>query len=134
MPGCEELHEFIRTLVQSTSFRAKAHTIVVDFGNPRLQPVIDRYVVEGALVPASVLRRIWDDTTESPSLTWDSPVYAQFFDAVRTANLGVPRAERIRVVLGDTPMVWRTYWAGRNGSTDADPRATAPWPMHSRAC
>jgi hypothetical protein len=107
MPGCEELHQFLRTLVQAPAFRSKVHTVVVDFGNPLLQPVIDRYVLDGKLVPASVLRRVWDDTTESPNLTWDSPVYAQFFDAVRTINLLTPKEQRIRVVLGDAPIVWR---------------------------
>jgi hypothetical protein len=108
MPGCQELHQFLRTLVQSPDFRSRVSTIIVDFGNPLLQPVIDRYVLNGELVPESVLRHVWDDTTESPDLTWDSPVYAQFFDAVRTVNLVTPKEKRIRVVLGDAPIRWRT--------------------------
>ena len=107
LPGCEELHRFLRTLVQTPDLSTKIGTIVVDFGNPVLQPVIDRYVMDGELVPESVLRHVWDDTTESPSLTWDSPVYAQFFDIVRAVNLAVPKEKRIRVVLGDGPIVWR---------------------------
>ena len=107
LPGCEELHRFLRTLVQTSDFRLKVGTIVVDFGNPALQPLIDRYVLDGELVPESVLRHVWDDTTESPNLTWDSPVYAQFFDAVRAANLAAPKEKRIRVVLGDAPILWR---------------------------
>lgn len=80
---------------------------MVDFGNPTFQSVVDRYVVNGELMPESVLRHVWDDTTESPGLTWDSPVYAEFFDAIRAANLAVPKEKRIHVVLGDAPILWR---------------------------
>ena len=107
LPGCEELHQFLQTLVQSPGFRSKVNVVVVDFGNPIFQSVVDRYVVDGELMPESVLRHVWDDTTESPSLTWDSPVYAQFFDAIRAANLAVPKERRIHVVLGDVPIRWR---------------------------
>lgn len=107
LPGCEEFHQFLRTLVQSPDFRSKVHMVVVDFGNPIFQSLVDRYVVGGELMPASVLRHVWDDTTESPSLTWDSPVYAEFFDAIRAANLAVPKEKRIHVVLGDAPILWR---------------------------
>jgi hypothetical protein len=107
LPGCAELHRFLRTLVQTPDFHLRIGTIVVDFGNPALQPLIDRYVLDGELVPESVLRHVWDDTTESPNLTWDSPVYAQFFDAVRAVNLAAPKEKRVRVVLGDAPILWR---------------------------
>lgn len=122
LPGCAELHQFLRALVRAPEFRSKVSTIVVDFGNPLLQPVIDRYVVDGELVPDSVLRHVWDDTAESPNLTWDSPVYAQFFDAVRAINLVTPKQSRIRVVLGDAPIVWRKVqtrpqWRAFTGQT-----------------
>jgi hypothetical protein len=107
LPGCDELHQFLRSLIQVPGFRSGVATIVVDFGNPLFQPVIDRYVVNGERVPETVLRHIWDDTTESPELTWDSPLYAQFFDVVRAINLTAPNESRIRVVLGDAPIVWR---------------------------
>lgn len=107
LPGCEALHRFLRRLIQAPEFRQKTRSIVVDFGNSIFQPVIDRYVLNGELVPADVLRHVWDDTTESPNLTWDSPVYTQFFDAVRTINLTLPKEGRIRVVLADAPILWR---------------------------
>src|SRR5439155_5318212 len=66
LPACDEFHRFLRTLVQSTAFRQKVHNIIVDFGNPLLQLVLDRYLIDGELMPSSVLRNVWDDTTESP--------------------------------------------------------------------
>jgi len=107
LPGCTELHEFVRELIRNPRFSEKVNTIVVDFGNPLYQPVMDRYILDGELVPREVLRHVWDDTTESPYLTWDSEVYEQFFDTVRGVNQGLAREKRIRVILADAPIVWR---------------------------
>lgn len=107
LPGCEEFHQFLRTLLQSPDFRSKVNIVLVDFGNPIFQSMVDRYVVDGELTPETVLRHVWDDTSESPSLTWDSPVYAEFFDAIRAANLAMSKEKRIHVLLGGAPILWR---------------------------
>jgi hypothetical protein len=106
LPGCEEAHEVIRSLIRNPAFPSKVEDIVVDFGNPLMQPVVDRYLLEGELVPRGVLRRVWDDTTRSVDLTWDSPVYEQFFDTVRSVNAGLPRDKKIHVVVADAPIDW----------------------------
>jgi hypothetical protein len=106
LPGSEEAHDFIRSLIGNPTFRSKVDDIVVDFGNPLMQPVMDRYLLEGELIPRGVLRRVWDDTTRSLDLTWDSPVYERFFDAVRSVNAGLPSEKRIHVVLADAPIDW----------------------------
>jgi hypothetical protein len=106
LPGCEELHNLIRSLIREPAFAGKVQDIIVDFGNPLLQPVVDRYLMDGEMTPRTLLRHVWDDTTRSVDLTWDSPVYEQFFDAVRSANSGLPRDKRLRVVLADSPVDW----------------------------
>src|SRR5712692_9247042 len=45
LPGCEELHDFILALVRNPAFGSKVNNVIVDFGNPLFQPVIDRYVL-----------------------------------------------------------------------------------------
>jgi hypothetical protein len=122
LPGCDELHRFVRTLVQSPEFTSKVHSIVVDFGNPIYQQLIDRYLLDGELVSHSLLRRVWDDTTESPNLTWDSPVYAEFFDTIHALNLSLPKQQRVRVILADAPVSWpnvhsRQEWLALRGQT-----------------
>jgi hypothetical protein len=107
LPGCDELHRFLRTLVRSPEFTSKVHSVIVDFGNPIYQQVVDRYVLDGELVSRSLLRRVWDDTTESPNLTWDSPVYAEFFDTIHAVNLSLPKEQKVRVILADAPVSWR---------------------------
>lgn len=107
LPGCDELHRFVRTLVGSPEFTSKVHSVIVDFGNPTYQQLVDRYLLDGELVSHSLLRRVWDDTTESPNLSWDSPIYAEFFDTIHTINLALPREQRVRVILADAPISWR---------------------------
>lgn len=106
LPGCEEAHDVIRSLILNPSFSSKVNDIVVDFGNPLMQPVVDRYLLERELVPRGVLRRVWEDTTRSVDLTWDSPVYEQLFDVVRSINATLPRDKRVHVVVADAPIDW----------------------------
>ncbi len=128
LPGCEEVHDFIRSLIRNPIFPSKVEEIVVDFGNPLLQPVLDRYLLDGELIPRGLLRRVWDDTTRSVELTWDSPVYEQFFDAVRSVNANLPRDKRIHVSLADSPIDWAVLqkkeelvsWVERRSKTLAD--------------
>src|SRR5262250_1336020 len=49
LPGCEEFHQFLRTLLQSPDFRSKVNIVLVDFGNPIFQSIVDRYVVDGEM-------------------------------------------------------------------------------------
>src|SRR5215470_12212376 len=130
LPGCVEFHRFLRTLIESPAFGQKVHNIIVDFGNPLLQPVLDRYLIDGELMPDSVLRHIWDDTTESPDLTWDSPLYAELFDTIRAVNLGLPKEQRLRVTLADAPISWRKIqtkeqWLNLRGQPREDALASA---------
>ncbi|HEY2847846.1 MAG TPA: hypothetical protein VGI80_08505, partial [Pyrinomonadaceae bacterium] len=126
LAGCDQLHQFIRKLVAAPEFRSRVNTIVVGFGNPIFQSVMDRYVMDGELVPRYVLRHVWDDANESPDLTWDSPVYEEFFDTVRSINLITSKDSKLRVVLGGSPIVWRKVenrdqWMAFQG----EPRAQA---------
>jgi hypothetical protein len=77
--------------------------VIVEFGNPRYQSILDSYVVDGKDVPLDSRKLIWQEA----AMGWyasNSPVYAEFFDAVRQLNAGLPKEARIRVVLGDAPI------------------------------
>ncbi len=96
-------HEFLRRLVSDPRFPTAFQDIVVEFGNPRYQGVIDRYLA-GESVPAEELRLAWRNTTQL--LVWDSPLYEQFFTTVRDVNRTLPADKRLRVLLGDPPIDW----------------------------
>jgi uncharacterized iron-regulated protein len=92
-------------LVRHPDFPKKVRTIVVEFGNSLYQPTLDRYI-RGENVPLAELQPVWENTTQVG--VWDSPVYAQFFAAVREVNLKVPESQRLRVLAGDPAIDWST--------------------------
>ena len=92
-------------LVRDPMFPKKVGNIVVEFGNSRYQAVLDRYI-SGEDVKISEVEAIWRNTTQMR--VWDSPLYAEFFAAVREVNLKLPRTARIKVFAADPPIDWST--------------------------
>ena len=95
-------HEFRLALVRDPRFGRLVNDVVVEFGNARYQTVMDRFTA-GADVSYPELRHVWEDTTVAGTL-WDSPIYYEFFAAIRDVNRAT--GSRIRVVLGDPPVDW----------------------------
>ena len=95
-------HEFRLALVRHPRFASLVDDVVVEFGNARYQPVMDRFTV-GADVPYRELRQVWENTT-IPGPIWDAPIYYEFFAAIRDINRAT--GSHIRVLLGDPPVDW----------------------------
>src|SRR5262249_18016077 len=55
----------------------------------------------GEDVPLAELEQVWKTTTQTDS--WDSPVYADFYAAVREVNKKLPAGAQVRVLAGDPP-------------------------------
>ena len=102
--GNEPGHAFRLSLIRDPRFAAAVNDIVIEFGNARYQDTIDRFV-HGEQIPDTVLRRVWQDTTQVTPV-WDRPIYEEFLRAVRAVNLALPRERRLRVLLGDPPIDW----------------------------
>jgi hypothetical protein len=90
-------------LVRDPDFPFRVNFIVVEFANSLHQAILDRYT-DGQDVPPAELAEVWQDTTQVAA--WDSPVYAEFFAAVREVNLKLPPLRRLRVIAGDPPIEW----------------------------
>lgn len=88
-------------LVRHPEFAKKVHSIVVEFGSTAYQPILDRYV-RGEDVSFADLQKVWRNTTQTNGV-WESPVYAEFFAAVREVNKKLPADRRVRVFAGDPP-------------------------------
>src|SRR5262247_1930130 len=101
---CLNEHEFIAALIKHPSFAEKVNDIVVEFGNAKYQPVMDRYIV-GETVARAKLRQVWRNTTQT-SMVLDVPIYEKFFATVRAVNQRLPGQKRLRVLLGDPPVDW----------------------------
>jgi hypothetical protein len=84
-------------LVRHPDFAKKVRCIVVEFGSTTEQSTLDRYI-RGENVSRAQLQRVWKTTSNG---VWDSPIYADFFTAVRDVNSKVSADARIRVFGGD---------------------------------
>jgi len=93
-------------LVRHPKFPQTVKLIVVEFANPTYQDVLDRFILDGAAMARDELAVVWREA--SGAETWESPIYEEFLRAVRDVNLHLPRAARIRVLAGDSPVDWRT--------------------------
>jgi len=89
-------------LIRHPEFAAKVHLIVVEFANTASQRVLDCYV-RGEDVPLSDFQQVWRNTAGGRGGVWESPVYADFFAAVREINRQLPPGRQIRVLAGDPP-------------------------------
>ncbi len=97
-------HEFIAALIKHPAFANKVNDIVVEFGNAKYQPIMDRYLA-GETVARAELRQVWRNTTQI-TMILDAPMYERFFAIVRTVNQTLPKQKQIRVLLGDPPIDW----------------------------
>ena len=98
-------HAFLRALVRDPRFAAAVDDVVVEFGNARHQRLVDRWLLNRRPgVTLARVRRAWLDTTQGR--VWSDPVYEAFFRTVRAVNMRLPPANRVRVLLGDPPIVW----------------------------
>lgn len=85
-------------LIRDPEFSRKVRFIVVEFGDYQYQAILDRYI-RGEDVALEELEQVWTKTTQFS--VWESPVYAEFFAAVREVNRKLPRDKQIRVLAGD---------------------------------
>jgi len=88
-------------MVRHPDFARKVRTIVVEFGSISEQPTLDRYI-RGENVSRAQLAQVWKTTSQAANGVWDSPIYPEFFAAVRDVNAKLPADARIRV-LGSDP-------------------------------
>lgn len=103
--GQLETRDFFIALIRDGRFPSTVRNIVIEFGNARYQAVMDRFVL-GEPVTRDELRPVWEDTTQVSGV-WSLPMYEQMLAEVRSVNMGLPSAQRIRVLLGDPPIDWR---------------------------
>jgi hypothetical protein len=87
--GCRQEHDLLRKLVAAPGFAERVNDIVMEFGNARYQAVVDRYIA-GENVPLEQVRKAWQDTVGA--LGPVSPVYGEFYSAVRSVNQKLPKS------------------------------------------
>lgn len=87
-------------VVRHPDFAKKVRSIVVECGSTTEQSTLDRYI-RGENVSRTQLEQVWKTTTQAANGFCDSPIYADFFAAVRDVNSRLPADARVRVFGGD---------------------------------
>ena len=101
--GCRQQYELLDKLIATPAFAERVNDIVLEFGNAKYQDVVDRYIA-GENVPADEVQHAWRDVVGA--LGPVSPVYGEFYAAVRAVNRKLPNPRRLRLVMGDPPIDW----------------------------
>jgi hypothetical protein len=101
--GVKQAYEWLDKLVATPAFDDHVDDIVVEFGNSLYQKSVDRYIA-GEDVPLTQVEKAWRNMIGSVGPV--SPVYAQFYKAVRDANLRRGGKHQLRIVLGDPYGDW----------------------------
>jgi len=101
--GNKQEHEWLRSLISTPEFEDRVDDIVVEFGNSLYQKSVDRYVA-GEDVPLEQVQKAWRNVIGA--IGPPSPVYEQFYKAVRDANLKRRGKHQMRIVLGDPYGDW----------------------------
>lgn len=105
--GIEQGAAFVEDLVRHPGFAGRVQTIAIELGNALHQDIADAYIAGDEVAPEE-LRRIWLDVVGAGPWGVRQPIYPRFFETVREVNRGLPPERRVRVVLGDPPLDWRT--------------------------
>ncbi len=102
--GEKDIDDLILSLIRDPRFPASVNDIVVECGNMRYQPVLDRYIA-GENVPFSEVQHVWRDTTVQ-QMCGASGFYEELYPLVRSLNQRLPATSRLRVVAADPPIDW----------------------------
>jgi hypothetical protein len=102
--GQKDIDDLILSLIRDPRFPASVNDIVVECGNVRYQPILDRYIA-GENVPFTEVQHVWRDTTVQ-QMCGASGFYEQLYPLVRSLNQRLPATSRLRIVAADPPIDW----------------------------
>ena len=102
--GQKDIDDFILSLIRDPRFPTAVNDIVVECGNVRYQPILDRYIA-GENVPFTEVQHVWRDTTVQ-QMCGASGFYEQLYPLVRSLNQRLPATSHLRIVAADPPIDW----------------------------
>jgi hypothetical protein len=102
--GNKQEYEWLRSLVATPEFADRVDDIVMEFGNSLYQKSVDRYIA-GEDVPLEQVQKAWCNMVGAAGPP--SPVYGQFYTAVRETNMKRHGKHQIRILCGDPYIDWQ---------------------------
>jgi hypothetical protein len=104
----QEVHDLLLTMLSDPRLYGAASDIIVEFGDAFYQDTLDKFILGDEPVDDAGLRLVWRNTTQSPNIVLDCPVYEQVYRRVRAVNRTLPADKKIRVLAGEPPFDWST--------------------------
>lgn len=103
--GWKKQHDFQLCLLSRQAFQRRVTDVMVEWGNPVYQQLVDRYLLELEPIPIDSLAPVWINT-DAPDLWGRLTLMPAFYEAVRAINERIEPARRIRVIGGNEPIDW----------------------------
>jgi hypothetical protein len=103
--GWKKQHDFQLCLLSRPAFQRRVTDVMVEWGNPVYQNLVDRYLLKLEPIPIDSLAPVWIDT-DAPDLWGRLTLMPAFYEAVRKINEQLEPARRIRVIGGCEPIDW----------------------------
>ncbi len=115
---------FQLALIQDPRLPAVVQDIVLETGNSRYQPLVDRFV-NGETVEQAALEQVWLDTTQQQAASRKIP---EALTVIRRLNTSRPPQQRLRVLLGEPPIEWeRMKTADDLRTWEQQPQSDRDW-------
>lgn len=103
--GWKKQHDFQLCLISRPAFQKRVTDVMVEWGNPVYQNLVDRYLLTLEPIPIDSLAPVWVNT-DAPDLWGRLTLMPAFYQAVRAINEHLEPARRIRVIGGCEPIDW----------------------------
>ena len=103
--GWKKQHDFQLCLLSRPAFQRRDADVMVEWGNPVYQDLVDRYLLKLEPIPIDSLTPVWVNT-DAPDLWGRLTLMPAFYEAVRAINEHLEPARRIRVIGGCEPIDW----------------------------
>jgi len=121
--GGKKVHDLLLCLLSRPGFQRRTTDVLVEWGNPVHQRLVDRYLLTLDPLPLDSLRPVWLDT-DAPQLWGRLPLIPEFYEAVRAINRQLDPERRIRVLGGCEPIDWSSVRSAADVATYPYTRTT----------
>jgi hypothetical protein len=116
-----EPHLLLRRILSDRKIQALVDVVIVEFATARFQETLDAYI-RGEDVPFESLNQVWRNTSTSPVVPWESPLYLQMLEVIRAGNQDLPLEQQVRVIAGDPPIDWDRIKTREDFAASSRPR------------
>jgi len=103
--GWKKQHDFQLCLLSRPDFQRRVTDVLVEWGNPVYQDLVDRYLLKLEPIPIDSLAPVWVNT-DAPDLWGRLTLMPSFYETVRAINTRLAPDRRIRIIGGNEPINW----------------------------